>query len=106
MYLKTCTGPADVATLVARVGADIEFVRCTEMIRVKFLFNGVKFFHEHTLFVVNSLPVAFLCCFGDLFRCFIRKRFYNRWVFLVKSGQFKKNVSCDKTLLFSCPEQL
>ena len=79
---------------------------CTDIIHVKFIITGVKCIYEHTLFVVNSLPVAFLCCFGDLFRCFIRKRFYNRWVFLVKSGQFKKNVSCDKTLLFSCPEQL
>ena len=33
---------------------------CTDIIRVKFLFNGVKFFHEHTLFVINSLPVALL----------------------------------------------
>ena len=36
---------------------------CTDIIRVKFVFTGVKCSCEHTLFVVNSLPVALLCCF-------------------------------------------
>ena len=33
---------------------------CTDIIRVKCVFNGVKFCHEHTMFFVNSLHVALL----------------------------------------------
>ena len=41
---------------------------CTDIIRVKFFMTGVKCSHDHTLFILNSFPVALLCCFGNLFR--------------------------------------
>ena len=38
---------------------------CTDISRVKFCVPGVKFSCEHVLFLVKSLHMALLCCFGN-----------------------------------------
>ena len=43
-----------------------------DIIRLKFLVAGVKCSYEHTQLVVKSLPIAFLFCFSNLFRCIRR----------------------------------
>ena len=45
------------------VTADMEFVMDAQIVRGKFLFNVVTFCCEQTLFVINSIHFALLCCF-------------------------------------------
>ena len=46
---------------------------CMDIIRVKNFVTGVKCSYEHTQYVVNLLPVAFLFYFSKLFGCIRRK---------------------------------